>query len=219
MSAIVQDRTEIMLRYPVRTHPYAGVRHDSEGQYHDFKARPELIWNVLEDFRPHAALSSVQRFYRLLRHINRPAAPFESTDCGLASRLYRSASSPFPDKAGWLGGRLMLMYRDPDQNCSKKRIFKLIRAIQRKLLVAGKDADYVGFVVGPFPTLFAETGRRGFQVDIEFAMWGDSFKEAIGRFNEVVRLMESAILEAEQTVSKGKANQPSASAHAAAVGR
>lgn len=166
MSAIVQDRTEIMLRYPVRTHPYAAVRHDAEGRYHDFKRSPDLIWEVLEDFKPHAARPGVQHFYRLLRHINRPGAPFETTDCGLAKRIYRSPSSPFPDKAGWLGGRLMLIFRDVEQNCSKKRIFKLIRAIERTLLRSGKDVDYVGFVVGPFPTLFVDRGRRGFQVEV-----------------------------------------------------
>ena len=203
-----------MLRYPVRTHPYAAVRHDAEGRYHDLKATPDLIADVLEDFRPHSAHAGVQHFYRLLRHINRPGAPFETTDCALAKDLYRSPSSPFPDKAGWLGGRLMLMFRDLEQNCSKPRVFKMTGALQRKLLRFGKDAHHVGFVVGPFPTLFVETGRRGFQFDIEFAMWGDSFDEAMSRFDVVVGLMEAAILECEKIGS----NQKKARGHAS-VGR
>jgi hypothetical protein len=201
MSAAVQDRTELMLRYPARTHPYSGVRHDAAGRYHDFKSNPELIGEVLEDFKPYEELSSVQHFYRLLRHVNRAGGPFESTDCGLAKRLHRSPSSPFPTKAGWLGGRLMLMFRDLDQNFSKKHIFKLINRIQRKLAHYGRHSDYVGFVVGPFPTVFVDTGKRGFQVDIEFAMWGDTVEEAIGRFEVVVRLMEKAIVDCENSAS------------------
>ncbi|MAS15459.1 MAG: hypothetical protein CMH69_19455 [Nitratireductor sp.] len=198
MSAVVQDRTEVMLRYPVRTHPYAGVSHDSEGRYYDFKTRPDLITKVLEDFKPHAGRCSVQHFYRLLQYINRPDGSFETTDCGLTKRLYQLPSSPFPEKSGCLGGRLMLIFRDLDQNCSKKHVIKLVRKMQRQLLNFGRDASYVGFVVGPFPTLFLETQKRGFQTDIEFAMWGDSFEDAMARFDEVVGLMERTIVECDK---------------------
>ena len=197
-----------MLRYPARTHPYSGVRHDAAGRYYDFKSKPEMIGEVLEDFKPYEELSSVQHFYRLLRYVNRPDGPLETTDCGLARRFFRSSNSPFPTKAGWLGGRLMLMFRDLNQNCSKKRVFKLVNTIQRKLAHYGRQSDYVGFVVGPFPTVFTATGRRGFQVDIEFAMWGDTVEEAIARFEVVVRLMEKAILDCETSASiRGRASQ------------
>lgn len=104
----------------------------------------------------------------------------------------------------------MLMFRDLDQNCSKKRILKLVNRIQQKLSHYGRQSDYVGFVVGPFPTVFTETGRRGFQVDIEFAMWGDTIEEAIARFEVVVRLMEKAIVDCENLASIRRRASPRA---------
>jgi len=168
-----------MLRYPPRTHPYAGVGagHGSQGRYYDFKAEPDLVETVLEDFAPHRADVGVQKFLALIRHINRPDAPFETTDCGLTQSLYRSRNSPFPDKAGWIGGRLMLMRRKLEQNCQQTAVNRLLRRLTIALRRAGRTCTHIGFVVGPFPTLFCSTGQRGFQIDIEFAMWGDSFEE------------------------------------------
>src|SRR3546814_11500396 len=80
MPAAIQDRTEHLLKRPPRPHPYARVHHDVRGQYYDFKARPELVGTALEDFVPHRDCAGTDEFFALLRHINRPDGPFETTD-------------------------------------------------------------------------------------------------------------------------------------------
>lgn len=197
MPVIIQDRTNKLLRRPPRPHPYARVRHDSEGQYYDFKARPDLIETVLEDFTPHSAYPGVQQFYALLKHINRENGPFETTDCGLSQKLYRSANSPFPEKAGWVGGRVMLIWRQLDKNCRPKTVRQLLKRFRRELKRVGKPHKYIGFIVGPFPTRFHRTGRKGYQIDIEFAMWGNSFEESMQRFPDVVSMLDETIKNCE----------------------
>lgn len=198
LPAVIQDRTNYFLRRAPRTFPYAGVGHDSRGRYYDFKAEPDLIDTVLEDFVPHRAYEGVQRFFVLIRHINRPDAPFETTDCGLTQSLYQSRNSPFPDKSGWVGGRLMLMRRNLDQNCQQTAVNRLLKRFRSALRRSGRGCAYIGFVIGPFPTVFCSTGRRGFQIDTEFAMWGDSFDEAMRRFSDVVMVIEKAIEASER---------------------
>lgn len=193
MPAVIQDRTNILLRRPARPHPYAGVRHDTQGRYHDFKANVDLIDATLEDFSPHRANPGVQRFYALLKFINGGDGPFETTDCGLSQNLHRSRNSPFPDKAGWVGGRVMLIWRQLDKNCRWRSVKTLLKRLRRELRRAGKSYQYIGFVVGPFPTQFRQINQRGHQIDIEFAMWGDSFEEAMERFVDVVVVLEKAL--------------------------
>lgn len=198
MPAVIQDRTNYLLRRAPRTFPYAGVGHDSRGRYYDFKAAPDLVDIVLEDFVPHRANVGVQKFFALIRHINRPDAPFETTDCGLTQSLYQSRNSTFPDKSGWSGGRLMLMWRELDQNCQWVAVNRLLRRFRCALGRAGRDCTHIGFVIGPFPTVFCSTGRRGFQIDIEFAMWGDSFDESMRRFSDVVMVIDKAVESSER---------------------
>lgn len=197
MPISIQDRTEVLLRRPPRAHPYASVRHDARGDYHDFKARPDLIDSVLEDFTPYSANPGVQRFYELLKYVNRAGAPFETTDCGLSQKLYRSANSPFPDKAGWVGGRVMFMWRDLERNCRQKSVRRLLKQLLRQLRRHETRYSHIGFAVGPFPTVFRATGQKGYQIDVEFAMWGDSFEEAMERFGDVVAVLDRAMRKCE----------------------
>lgn len=193
----IQDRTEHMLRRPPRLHPYENVYYDAQGQYYDFKANPNLIETVLEDFTPHNTMPGRQEFYQLLKHINRPAAPFETTDCGLSQKLYRSPNSPFPDKAGWVGGRVMIIWRELDKNCQNKAIRWLLKQSLRQLRRLELRYHYIGFAIGPFPTVYRATQKRGYQIDFEFAMWGDDFGEAMQRFPEVVGVLDQVIKKCE----------------------
>lgn len=202
MPISIQDRTNYMLKRPPRPHPYDNVRHDARGQYYDFKAKPDLIGTVLEDFTAHDANRGVPQFYELLKYINRPDAPFETTDCGLSQRLYLSTNSPFPNKAGWVGGRVMVMWRELDKNCRQKTVRWLLKQLLRQFRRLQTRFDYIGFVVGPFPTVFRATEQRGYQIDIEFAMWGDSFEEAMQRFPDVVLALDQTIKRCEAAYYK-----------------
>ena len=92
----------------------------------------------------------------------------------------------------------MLMWRRQDRNCQPSVVKRLLRRLQGALKQAGRNYKYIGFVVGPFPTVFTATGRRGFQIDIEFAMWGDSFDEAMHRFSDVVVVLDRAVKACER---------------------
>lgn len=198
----IQDRSEYLSNRPPRVHPYRKVRHDDRGQYYDFKLQPHLIETSLEDFAPHALNEGVQEFYDLLKYINRPDAPFETTDCGLSQRLHVSRNSPFPDKAGWIGGRVMLMWRDEMKNCREKPVSWLKSQLLRQFKRYKQRHNYIGFVLGPFPTIFSTTGERGYQIDVEFAMWGDTYDEALNHFPEVVATLDRVIRRVERLHSE-----------------
>lgn len=203
----IQDRSEYLSSRQPRRQPYRRVRHDDRGQYYDFKLQPHLIETSLEDFTPHALNDGVQRFYDLLRHINRPDGPFETTDCGLSQRLHVSSNSPFPEKAGWIGGRVMLMWRDMAKNCRGQPVAWLKDQLLRQFKRYRQRHNYIGFVLGPFPTVFEVTGERGYQIDIEFAMWGDTYEEALERFPEVVTVLDRAIRRIEKLHSEKRKAQ------------
>ena len=95
----------------------------------------------------------------------------------------------------------MLMYRKLDQNCQPESVRRLVERLRAGLRRAGRRYTHVGFVIGPFPTLFCTTGQRGSQIDIEFAMWGDSFEEGMHRFSDVVGIMEQAVKECEKMIT------------------
>ena len=92
----------------------------------------------------------------------------------------------------------MFMWRTIDRNCEPTAVEPLLARFRVALRRAGRGHTHIGFVVGPFPTVFCATGRKGFQVDVEFAMWGDSFDEAMHRFSDVVLIVEKALERCER---------------------
>ena len=93
----------------------------------------------------------------------------------------------------------MIMLRQLEKNCELKSVKQLRKQLLRELRHFGISYTYIGFVVGPFPTLFHITGRKGFQINIEFAMWGDTFDEAMQRFSDIVCVLEKSIRRCEQS--------------------
>jgi len=68
---------------PLREHPWTVSMAVPDGRYWDFKAHPEQIPLVLEDFRPWAHYAAIPRFYELLAWLNGFDSILESNDCGL----------------------------------------------------------------------------------------------------------------------------------------
>lgn len=198
MPVNIVDRSAYLAARPPRVHPYRKVHHDDRGGYYDFKRDPDSIETSLEDFAAHAGNPGVQDFYELLRYVNRPEAPFETTDCGLSQRLHVSKNSPFPDKAGWVGGRVMLMWRDIERNCRSTSVTWLRNQLLQQFKRYRRRHDYVGFALGPFPTVFSASGAEGHQIDIEFAMWGDTYEEALDRFRDVVAILDKVLRRVER---------------------
>jgi len=68
---------------PPREHPWNTSVVNSSWRYQNFRENPELIAQVLEDFKPFAHYQAVHTFYDLVRWVNGDGSPFESNDCGL----------------------------------------------------------------------------------------------------------------------------------------
>ncbi len=190
-----------------RLHPYVGTRPGHAG-FVDFKREPERIPHVLEDFTALNHEPSIQTFYELLRWLNGPESTLESCDCALLGP--RTHSFPFSSAPLCLDGRLMIMYRDLEANCSS-RIEALYNALAQELsavdpeLVRSQAAIELSFS----PTLFAELstaeihkrGRRksrigdpgrGMQLMLNFQAFGDNAEEAFERLDRVFRNIDTA---------------------------
>lgn len=91
----------------------------------------------------------------------------------------------------------MFMWRDLAKNCRQDTVRWVLDKLLAQFRRVERQYNYIGFVVGPFPTIFRDTGKRGYQIDVEFAMWGDSFEEAMQRFSDVVLVMDQSIKRCE----------------------
>jgi hypothetical protein len=95
----------------VRTQPWETSVCDPRGRHYNFREQPELIREVLEDFKPYDKSVSIQKFYEMLEWINGPTSNFESSDCRLTGPAPNEQKEKFP----WdvhAGGRLMVFFRD-----------------------------------------------------------------------------------------------------------
>ncbi len=65
-----------------RSHPWGKTTYsENAGEYCSFREKPELIREVLEDFKPHESQKTILRFYELLEWVNRPSGLLETNDC------------------------------------------------------------------------------------------------------------------------------------------
>jgi hypothetical protein len=105
-------------KQPGRHHPWTVSAQDPQFKYHDFKESPELIREVLEDFKPWERYQAIQLFYEMLEWLNGPESIFETSDCRLAGIL------PNTQKDNWnkelaSHGALVILFRDLKYNLSE----------------------------------------------------------------------------------------------------
>ena len=105
----------------LRRQPWTTAEHDESHKYYDFKRNPDLIPDVLEDYKPWAERRSIQKFYDLVRWVNGDNSPFESNDCAFHGPKPNSQKDRFP-KEQVCSGRLMFFFRDPTLNLSDDSI-------------------------------------------------------------------------------------------------
>jgi hypothetical protein len=181
-------------RGPRRSHPWSTSTEDLGHRYYDFRARPELIPAVLEDFRPWEAYVAVRSFYDLLAWINGPASPFESNDCAFAGpeanvdRGFR--------KRLQCSGRLGLLFRDLRANTSDRAMIRLIEGIHVRLRAI--DPDFAWGAVGTTRLRvdyleLPEAGAAGSQVLLSFWAWGDDEPEVFENLARVIVALREAL--------------------------
>src|SRR5882762_4134129 len=102
----------------IRTQPWKDAVHDPRGKYWNFRKQPELIRQVLEDFKSHDSYESIQRFYEMLEWINGPDSNFESSDCRLTGPFPNQQKEQYPWDIG-AAGRLMVFFRHLPYNLTQ----------------------------------------------------------------------------------------------------
>jgi len=182
--------------------PYGHALHDPAGAHYDFIAQPELIPRVLEDFLPFGDEPGVQRFYDLLRWVNGPTSPFESTDCGMRP----PSLNPTPDLGEGatvqIFGRVMIVFRNHRRNVDQN----LVRMFMTQLAFTLKNIDR-GWKRGcimyaPTDSHFTTLGTEpsadtiGLEVCLNWWAWGDSDDRAfdsLGRLSDNLRTALEAV--------------------------
>ena len=177
-----------------RSHPWSTSTGDLSHRYYDFRARPGLIPEVLEDFRPWEDYVAVRSFYDLLAWINGPASPFESNDCAFVAPE-ANVDRGFPKRLQ-SSGRLGLFFRDLRVNTRERAMARLIEGIHVRLRAI--DPDFAWGAVGTtrlrveFLEL-PEGGAEGSQVLLAFWAWGDDEPEVFENLARVVSALREAL--------------------------
>lgn len=187
----------------IRTQPWKDSIHDARGKYYNFREHPELIRQVLEDFKPHEESESIQKFYEMLEWINGPDSNFESSDC----RLTGPEPNMQKEKFHWdihAGGRLMVFFRNLPYNVTpvtedwvtdrvqgKARLYEPSRYIawlgQASKQILEQLCTNVWWPIIQlhyFPTFFqqlpgTEREKFGYQLVYEFHSWSDNEEQIL----------------------------------------
>ena len=161
-----------------RQHPWSETEGHSEEQYQDFKAKPELITTVLEDFVPYTLWSAIQHFYELLRWLNGEKSALESSDCGF-SGIVSNDRGTFPEANKYCYGRLVILYRSLKLN-TVDQYAKWLRSRLHELLQKRRpDLDWTGIQLHFWSTGFTEISAVGNSLVIIFSSWGRTDEEVM----------------------------------------
>ena len=154
MYAVPEVRKRHVQHQP-RSHPWHDSGFEGGGSYRDFKAHPELIREILEDFKPHEHQIAVQTFYSFLEYLNGPDSVLESNDCAL--RAPHGHEDLAFNKAGLtlkIDGRLECLYREDQYNLNFEAYAWLIRRYFYELCFRGTDFREGFIEIGMRPTYF-----------------------------------------------------------------
>jgi len=174
----------------VRSHPWTSMTTDETSIYMDFKKNPKLIRSSLEDFQPFKKWSFVDTFYSLVEWLNSSSSLLESNDCTF------NIAEENPDKqylyAKKCSVRLMILFRDIEENCQQRSIDWLIQNILQ--CVAGSK---LGFRAGAIclsesATCYlalgdqVDTGGMGQQVVLTFFAYGKNERRCYESMQQVI---------------------------------
>jgi len=178
----------------VRAHPWDYAESDDSHRYYDFKANPDLIPDVLEDYRPWAKYPAIKNFYGLLSYINGPACEFESNDCAFWGPQ-DNTNSNF-QKSLQCSGRLMILYRDLTLNSNPKYMQTLNEGV--RFYLERLDTDLKFAFVG---TSFLKVNywklpprlQMGQQLALNFWAWGDDDKETFDNLGRIFLVLQTCL--------------------------
>ena len=71
-----------------RQHPWTVSTQNPEWKYYDFKQQPELVPQVIEDYKPFDQYEATQRFYEMVTWLNGDGSKFETSDARFPTLRY-----------------------------------------------------------------------------------------------------------------------------------
>jgi hypothetical protein len=190
MNVIWNTAEEPDLFYPARVHPWTDATYSDESKYYDFRKNPELIPEVLEDFRPWSEYPAIQTFYDFLRWVNSDKSVLETNDS--AFRFYQDKS---PMVAS---GRVMIFFHKEELNL----IYGISHALTRTFIeqLTEIDRHFIPglFKVSRYPIAFVNCFNK-FQIDpllyspiieshatnLEFEAYGETPFETMENLNRL----------------------------------
>lgn len=207
--------------YGVRLQPWVDADYVEGSNYYDFRKEPALITEVLEDFVPLAGYESVQRFYDLLRWMNGPESPYETSDSRLRPPC-ENQQRDLADKALVRDGMLMFFFRNLTINLSNDSrswsakfqryeidqheikptpnefLLRFAHRCLEELLKINPDSqdDCVGIQL--LPTFYTdapvgEDQKYGNQFAFRFWVWGDIDEEIMNNLIRTVVAIETCL--------------------------
>jgi hypothetical protein len=177
-----------------RNHPWTEGEEDPNFRYYDFKASPELIETVLEDFKPYDDYPAVQKFYDFLRFVNGPDSAFESNDC--AFRLEANVDPNGKKLRAY--GRVLLLVRDLIYNTHDEAVNYYLSKIGEDLHHRDREFELGAVLLTKFPTLFVDLPQppekqEGSAGEILFWAWGDDEAEAMENLSRLFANLTAAV--------------------------
>lgn len=187
-----------------RSHPWQGSDSDPSAGYHDFTAEPQLIRSSLEDFLPWQRFAAVEDFYALLERVNHPKSLLESSDC--AFNPPQPNESQVVKAAFECSGRLMLLFRDLQQNTRKPRISWLKSAFHLQL--AHLDPKFalgmIGTTLVPVRYLaLPSDSQAGQQLLLGFWAFGDSEEATMQNLARLMKNLTQAVRAVSARILQG----------------
>ena len=160
-----------------RSQPWGKTTYsENAGEYFSFRERPELIRQVLEDFKPFESNDAVQTFYALLEWLNRDEGVLETNDC-----FFRPPAENPDDQFQFTRkthGRIEFFIRKLDANLSGDAVHWLYRMMSLYLQVERPDFHCGIFDIAAARTDYIELPgereeRRGLRLCIYFNAYGN----------------------------------------------
>ena len=194
-----------------RSHPWICSLHDASNKYYDFKKNPDLIPQVLEDFKPWSTYRAIQLYYEMLRWLNSESSALESNDCAFKGPE-DNIDKLFPRRLRCLG-RLMVLYRDLRLNVSNDHIDWLLGRIGSYLEEIDPEFEF-GVIGFTFLKVYyrelpvEEEKRSGRLLQLSWWAYGDREEEVMinlertfSNLFEALKHISKEILESTSSVS------------------
>ncbi|HCI6064241.1 TPA: hypothetical protein NPN97_004896 [Klebsiella variicola subsp. variicola] len=189
-----------------RSHPWGKTSYDERaGFYSNFIENPQLITEVLEDFKPYESKPAVQTFYSFLKWINGPDSSFETNDCALRDGVIMNTDSLFKFTHK-IDGRVEFFLRQHQHNCNKNVATWLMRMSSLYLQVERTNFfnSVIDIQLAPTDFIMLPANQRdGYRIRLVFNAYGDGELDTWEALNSTFDSIFKATKRLNQALTEG----------------